>query len=504
VAHFAEMLSLPNDGRYPASELTPQQRRQRTLQALVSQMQALAVAKPLLIVFEDIHWADPTSIELLGRVVAQIATLRVLLLITFRPEFAAPWIGRPYVTTLTINRLVGREVGAIIDRMVGNKALPAGIRMDIIERTDGIPLFVEEMTKAVLEARSLDQAEHTASTIPTGAVPSSLHASLMARLDRLGPAKEVAQVGAAIGREFSHALLGSVLSKSEAELTAALDRLMHAGLLFRQGLPPHASYLFKHALVQDAAYGTLLREPRRALHSRIADALESHFPEIAESQPELLAHHLTESRRLEEAVAAWERAGDRAVGRSAFVEGIADFRRGLEILETLPQSKARTRHELAIYLKLGGPVTATRGYAAPEKHVLYTRARTLCEESGETEAHFDVLEGLWGYHYVSVELEAARDLGDQLLTIVTRTGDGAQLLRAYTALGCTMCSLGEYVLAREHLERALEFHDPERHIRLVTSWGADPGGRCVDNALKRARFCNMASSDIKLVTLPIR
>ena len=224
-------------------------------------------------------------------------TLRVLLIVTFRPEFEPPWVGRPHVTALTLNRLGEREIAAMIDRVTGNKPLPANIRQDIIERTDGIPLFVEEMTKAVLEAESEGAAERTVAAVPSPAlaVPASLHASLMARLDRLGPAKEVAQIGAAIGREFSHALLAAVVGKPEASLRSALDRLIAAGLLFRQGVPPHASYLFKHALVQDAAYGTLLREPRRALHARIAETLESQIPEIAENQPELLARHCTEA-----------------------------------------------------------------------------------------------------------------------------------------------------------------------------------------------------------------
>ena len=279
-ALFAELLSLPNDGRYPELELTPPQRRQKTMEALGSQMEALARQNPVLMIFEDAHWTDPTSLELFGRTVDRIANLRVLLLVTFRPEFVAPWIGRPHVTALTLNRLAPRDIDAMIDRVVGNKQLPANIRQDIIERTDGIPLFVEEMTKAVLEAEGEGEARQTAAAVPSPAlaVPASLHASLMARLDRLGPAKETAQIGAAIGREFSYALLAAVVRKPEAELASALDRLIAAGLLFRQGVPPYASYLFKHALVQDAAYGTLLREPRRALHARIAETLETNLP----------------------------------------------------------------------------------------------------------------------------------------------------------------------------------------------------------------------------------
>jgi DNA-binding winged helix-turn-helix (wHTH) protein len=266
---FVEMLSLPNDGRYPALELTPQQRRQKTLEALALQVAALTRENPVLLVFEDAQWIDPTSLELFSRIVDRIPTLRVLLIMTYRPEFQPPWLGRPYVTALTINRLTEREAGAMIDRIVGIKLLQASIRKDIIERSDGIPLFVEEMTKAVLEAGGESKAEKTPPLI--AAVPASLHASLMARLDRLGSAKVVAQIGAVIGRQFHHALIAAVSGKLETELRSALDQLIEAGLLFSQGVAPHATYLFKHALVQDAAYDALLREPRRVLHAQIAD-----------------------------------------------------------------------------------------------------------------------------------------------------------------------------------------------------------------------------------------
>ena len=256
-ALFAEMLSLPNDGRYPPLDLAPQERRQKTQEALAAQLAGLTRQRPALMIVEDAHWVDPTSLEVFGRTVDQIKTLPVLLIVTFRPEFDAPWAGRSHVTSLALNRLGEREAAAIIARIVGNKDLPADVTAEIVERTDGIPLFVEEMTKAVLEAGSEDEARQTAAAMPSPslAVPASLHASLMARLDRLGHAKEVAQIGAAIGREFSHALISAVTRKPEAELGSALNRLVQAGLVFRQGVPPHATYLFKHALVQDAAYG---------------------------------------------------------------------------------------------------------------------------------------------------------------------------------------------------------------------------------------------------------
>src|SRR6202034_2071937 len=274
----------------------------------------------------------------------------VLLIFTYRPEFESPWIGRPYVTAVTLNRFGEHEIIAMIDRVTGNKALPEGIRKDIMERTDGVPLFVEEMTKAVLEAESEGEAQRTTAAVPSPAlaVPASLHAPLMSRLDRRGAAKEVAQIGSAVGREFSHALLASVVNKPEPELRSALDRLTAAGLLFRQGVPPRASYLFKHALVQDAAYGTLLREARRALHARISEALESQFAEIAENQPELLARHCSEAGLIEKAAGLWGKAGQRSLARAALLEGKEQLKRALDQIATLPATAALRREEIKL------------------------------------------------------------------------------------------------------------------------------------------------------------
>ena len=399
-ALFAAMLSLPNDGRYPTLDLTPEQRRQRTLEALVSQTEALARQNPLLMIFEDAHWTDPTSLELFGRVVDRVRSLRVLLIVTFRPDFDPPWVGRPYVTFLALNRLGEREILAMIEGVIGNKALPANIRQDIIERTDGIPLFVEEMTKAVLEAESQDAVEHLAGAVPSStlAVPASLQASLMARLDRLGPAKEVAQIGAAIGREFSHSLLAAVARKPETDINSALDRLFHAGLLFRQGVPPHTTYLFKHALVQDAAYGTLLREPRRALHARIAETLESQFAEIAENQPELLARHCTEAGLTEKAAGLWGKAGQRSLERSALVEAAAQFTRALDQIATLPATPLLRRQQIKLQVALITPLIHVKGYAAPETraaaelaHLLIGQAEALGEAPEDPLLLFSVL-----------------------------------------------------------------------------------------------------------------
>jgi class 3 adenylate cyclase len=382
-ALFAELLSLPNDGRYPALELTSERRRRKTLDALVLQVVALSRQNPVLLIFEDAHWTDPTSLELFGRIVDRIPSLRVLLIVTFRPEFVPPWIGRAHVTAVTINRLPKRDVDAMIDRLVGNKLLPPNIRADIIECTDGIPLFVEEMTKAVLEAESVGEADRTASAIPSPAVavPASLHASLMARLDRLRAAKEVAQIGAVIGREFSHALLAAVARKPETELQSTLDRLIEAGLLFRQGVPPHATYLFKHALVQDAAYGTLLREPRRALHASIAETLESQFADVAENQPELLARHCAEAGQIEKAAHLWGKAGQRSLARSALVEAVAQLTRALEQIATLPATPALRREQIKLGVALITPLLHVKGYAAPETKAATERARLLIEQA---------------------------------------------------------------------------------------------------------------------------
>ena len=297
-ALFAEMLSLPNDGRYPALELTPAAApAENAGSARLHRSRPERAKIPVLMIFEDAHWIDPTSLELFGRVVDRIPTLRVLLIVTFRPEFEPPWIGRPYVTALITQSAGERDIDAMIDRVIGNKLLPASVRQDIIERTDGIPLFVEEMTKAVLEAgseaRSATDCRHCSVHCLGSPRKLARIADGAARPARPGQGGRADR--AVIGREFSHALLAAVVRKPEADLNSALDRLIAAGLLFRQGVPPHATYLFKHALVQDAAYGTLLREPRRALHARIAETLESHFADIAESQPELLARHCTEA-----------------------------------------------------------------------------------------------------------------------------------------------------------------------------------------------------------------
>jgi class 3 adenylate cyclase/tetratricopeptide (TPR) repeat protein len=467
-ALIAEMLSLPNDGRYPALELTPQQRRQKTLEALTAQIETLSRQKPVLMIFEDAHWADPTSLEVFGRVVDRMRTLRVLLLVTFRPEFEPPWIGRSYVTALTMNRLTEREVNAMIDRVVGNKRLPASIRQDIIERTDGIPLFVEEMTKAVLEAAETDgTAVRVAAAVPSPvlAVPASLHASLMARLDRLGSAKAIAQVGAVIGRGFSHALVAAVVHKSQRELETGLEQLIAAGLLFRQGAPPHATYLFKHALVQDAAYGTLLRSSRRQLHGRIADVLEKEFPEIVEVQPELLAKHCAEAGLNEQAIRYWRRAGEKAVRRASNREAIGHFSQALTLNEKQPPDVGRSLTELAILSQLGPALMSVHGWSAPQVGIAFERAEHLARELESSIDLAPPLAGLWLFRTARGQFSRAEEITKELFNVAQTLHDPDILLQAHHCAWPIHWFRGALTEAKDHADAGMALYDEVRHAR---------------------------------------
>ena len=482
-ALFAEMLSLPDDGRYPKLDLTPQQRRQKTLEALNTQVDVLSRTNPVLMIFEDAHWIDPTSLEALGRAVDRIKTLAVLLIVTYRPEFKPPWVGQHHVTPINVNRLGQREIAAMIDRVTGNKPLPASVLEDILERADGIPLFVEEITKAVLEAGD-QTAEQAISAIPSSSipVPATLHASLMARLDRLGSAKAIAQIGAVAGREFSHALLAAVARRPEAELQSALDRLTEAGLLFRQGIPPDATYLFKHALVQDAAYGTLLREAKRALHARIAETLESQFAEIAESQPELLAKHFTEAGLTNKAVNYWSRAGQRSLGRSALAEAVEQLTRAVDLIAALPGTTELRREQIKLQVALANALMHTKGFATPETKAALAQARLLIERAealGEPPEDplmlFSILYGFWATNYVGHNGDALRELASQFLTLAQKQTATGPLVVAHRLMGSSFSTTGDVVQGRKHLDKAITLYDRAEHSPLATRFGQDVG-----------------------------
>ena len=460
-ALIAEMLSLPNDGRYPTQKLSPEQRRQRTLEALTAQLAELARQRPVLTIVEDAHWIDPTSLEAFGRTVDRVKTLQAQLIVTSRPEFNAPWVGQAHVTSLTLNRLGEREAAAIIARLVGNKELPADVLAEIVERTDGIPLFVEEMTKAVLEAESEGAARRTVATVPSPAlaVPASLHASLMARLDRLGPAKEVAQVGAAIGRQFSYLLLASVVRQREAELGSALDRLIAAGLLFRQGAPPHATYLFKHALVQDTAYATLLRSQRQELHARIAKVLEEEFQETIGAHPETLAHHYSQAGLVDLAIEFWGRAGGRSADRSAHYEAVGHFGCALDLVGKLPPSHQRDERELELTLALAVSLIAVDGFGSKRVEECAVRAKGLSEKLYGSQNCFAAQRVAWNSSLMRQPVPRTAALARDLVGLAEEDGNPAKLAVAHRALGYSLLIAGQFQEAAETLARGATLAD---------------------------------------------
>ena len=453
-ALFAEMLSLPNDGRYPALELTPEQRRQRTLDALILQVQALTRSSPVLMIFEDAHWADPTSLEVLSRAVDRIAAVRALLIVTFRPEFDPPWIGQPHVTALPINRLEQREVVAIIDHLVGNKELPADVMAEIVERTDGNPLFVEELTKAVLEAENEGDGRRIVAAVPSPglAVPGSLHASLMARLDRLGPTKELAQIGAAIGREFSHAQLAALVRKPEAELGSALDRLMAAGLLFRQGVPPHARYLFKHSLVQDVAYSSLLRSKRYQLHAEIAGILESQFRDTIDTRPGLLSHHYKSAGKFDRAIPYSIRAGDVAASRYASSEATVHYQAAFDMASELQASNEAGNARVQAVLKLASVATRREHFERDLRNL--EGVRQFAESGANREQLCRILYWTGRMHFVLGNFDRGVEYAQQALRVAEEVGGGDGLTaEPINLLARIHCLRGEPAPAAQYAAR---------------------------------------------------
>jgi class 3 adenylate cyclase/predicted ATPase len=475
---LAELLSLPSD-RYGLVPLSPQAKKERTLQALLRQVEDLSQRNPVLMVFEDVHWIDPTSLELLQVTADRVQQLPVVLLLTFRPEFPPPWVGQPHVTMLTLGRLNRRDTTALVERVVGDKVLPRAVVHEIVDRTDGVPLFVEELTKAVLEAGAGEgDAKAVLSRISPGpfAVPATLHASLLARLDRLGPdAKEIAQTGAAIGREFSDDLIRTVSRLPDAPLQSALEQLAASQLIFRRG---SSAYSFKHALVQDTAYGTLPRSKRQPLHARIARALEEKFPDIAATQPEVLAHHFTEADLTENAVAYWRKAGQRAAERSAHAEAIAHLRNGLIVAERVADPAERARRELDLQLVLAPVLIATKSWSAPEVEQAYLRARDLCRQAGDVAQLFTVSWGLWLVYQQRCEFKTARDLLDELFAVARQSADPALLLQAHHAAWTTLLSLPELTACRAHLKAGLALYRPDAYRAHKFLYGSHDAGVC--------------------------
>jgi len=481
VALLAELLSLPPSPRYPVPDLTPQRKKERLFEALLRQLEGLAQQQPVLTIFEDIHWADPTTRELLDATIARVAHLPVLLLATFRLEFQPSWSEHAHVASMSPRRLEPSDSGALIRGIAGGAAgFSDALVAEIVERTDGVPLFVEELTKAVLEStpgEAGDGRNTVVAAVPAVslAVPPTLHASLMARLERLGPtAKEIAQVGAALGRDFSHQLLAATVPHGASELNDALSRLVDAGLILQSGVSPDARFLFKHALIQDTAYGMLLRAPRQALHARIAHTLEQGFPEVVATQPHVLARHFTEAGLVKKALAYWLRAGQQAVAKSALVEAVSQLRRGLRLAAEMPDASLQ---ELDFQIALASALVAMKGYAHPEVVEAFERARglVLATKDTGTIAHFSVLYGLAAANYHAGRPSTALDQVKEFLSLAEAQQDSGPLLQGHRLIGFVQLAIGDYRSAFAHAERAVTLYVPEQHRTLALQFSADIG-----------------------------
>ena len=475
---LADLLSLPTGDRYPPLNLTPQKRKEKTLQAILAQIEAIAVRHPALIALEDVHWSDPTTRELLDLLIDRVPSARVLLVITFRPDFIAPWVGRPHVTTLTLSRLSPRQQAQMIAKVTGGKALPKEITDQIVDRTDGVPLFIEELTKTVIESGVIvDMGDHFSATgsVASFVIPTSLHASLLARLDRLAPTREIAQIGAALGRSFSHELILAVARMPREQVDDALAQLGNAQLIFQRGTPPYAEYTFKHALVQDAAYSTLLRTKRQQLHARIAAVLESKFPETVAATPEILAKHYTSAGSPAQAVPYWLKAGQAALNRSNLAEAIGHLTKGLGLIPSIVNQTGRAELELALQATLAVVLAGAKGFAAPEVEQAYVRARALCDQVGKNRQFFPVLYGLFLFHWVRGHLEMARSGAEEMLSIAMETDDRALQLIAHFSLGGVLLHIGDNRASLEHSAKAHARYDEKIDVSLASEYGQDFG-----------------------------
>jgi class 3 adenylate cyclase/predicted ATPase len=474
---MAEVLSIPVGERYPRLNLTPQQHKKRLLRARLAQVEGLANRQPVLIVYEDLQWSDPTTRESLDLLVDRVPTLRVLVVITFRPEFAPPWVGLSHVTMLNLNRLPPRRCAEIVVQVTGGKRLPREIIDQIVERADGVPLFIEELTKTVIESGLVvdagDRYTVAGASLPV-AIPATLNDSLLARLDRLAPTREVAQIAAALGRRFSYELICAVVPMPKQKIDEALAQLVTAELMFQRGSPPDAEYSFKHALVQDAAYSTLLRSGRQQVHARIVVVLERQFPEIVTGQPALLAHHCGEAALTEKAVGYWLRAGKQSLARSAMTEASAQLQKGLDLLARLPDGPGRRQLELDLQIALGRALIATMGYSAPTVAATFARARALAEHLDRREYLVPLLHGQWAYHMSRSELKISLSCAEQVGQIGESRNDVDVQLLGHFQSGMLRFYLGEFGTARTHFEQCHALGDPAHRAVVAPLTTADP------------------------------
>ncbi len=475
---LAALLSIPLPGRYTRPALSPDAQRARTLEALTTLVLALAEDAPVSMLIEDLHWVDPSTLEFIGMLIERLPGTRLLLLLTFRPTFESPWES-PQLTAVTLHPLEHDQIAEMVAAISADAAIPAEVQEQVAARADGVPLFAEELTRAVLEVDLEEAGGNEASRSQALGIPSTLAASLMARLDRLGPAKGVAQMASVLGRAFSEDLMASVCIADASEVEQGLASLASAGILLEGGPAGRPGYHFRHALIQDAAYQSLLRSQRRELHGRVAAALEEQFPDRVDDLPQELGRHQEGAALWSQAAASYQRAGERATARSANEEAMEHLRHGLELLAREPHSRERDRQELGLQVALGVPAIAARGQGSAEVETTYTRAWELCETLDDSPQHFQALCGLAAFHRVRGVLPTATVLGERLLAVAGEDGDRTHRLLAHHGLGCALYYAGEWRRALEHLEEGARLYDPERHGLLGFAYGTDPGVQCL-------------------------
>jgi len=479
---FGALLSVPiPEDCYPTLNLTPQRQRQKTLEAILAIILELAERQPVLFILEDLHWTDPTTLEFIELLMDQTPMVSIDALFTCRPEFQPSWSHRSYLSEMSVNRLSRDQIERMAKQVVGEKPLPDEIVQQLVGKTDGVPLYVEEMIKAVLESGVLKETNgqyELAGSLALLSIPATLQDSLMARLDRLVTAKAVAQYAAVLGRQFTYDLLSRVSPLDAATLQHELARLVEAEIVYQRGLPPQATYAFKHALIQDAAYESLLRSTRQQYHQRIAQVLEAQFPETVAAQPELIAHHCTEAGLIEQAVGHWQRAGQQAVEHSAYAEAVSHLTAALDLLSTLPESRKRSQQELVVQMTLGRVLEVVQGNGHVDVGTAYTRAWVLCQRLGEP---LQTTESLWGlsiFHYLRRELQAAYERGTQCLAAAHRLRDAEGLIGGQQTLGLISYGLGEFVASRDYLEQGIALYHPRQHATLIRRYTNDLGLLC--------------------------
>jgi class 3 adenylate cyclase/predicted ATPase len=477
LAVLANLLALPVDDQYRLQGLTSQKRKEKTFAALMAQLDGLAARQPVLLIFEDVHWIDPTSLEFLAAAVEHMPQLRALLLITARPEFTPPWPSYPHTTTILLTRLGRRDGTALVLRVTGGKTLPKEVMEHILAHTDGVPLFVEELTKMVLEGgllRERDGEYVLEGPLPALAIPTTLQASLMARLDRLSPVRDVAQIGAVAGREFHYELVNAVAGLPKQRLDEAFDQLVRSELMYCRGEIPHAVYTFKHALVRDAAYAGLLRSRRVHLHAAIAKALEENFPEVVRTQPEIIAYHYTQAKNYEKALHFWYEAGKQSAARSANNEAVGHLKQGLDQIPNIDDPMLRNKSELLLQTSLGNSLRTIKGWSTDSVKHAYTRALQLCKESGLDELVLPAMFGLWTWNFVHASLGEAQALSEHLLRSAEDVDNAVCKVLAHEALGFTLFAQGKFAAAHAELERSISLCEDSKAAAYIDLSAQDP------------------------------